>query len=179
MESNFFSGSENLYKYLVSIGILMLVLTIYYPLKEKQSLEILKIELLSELKTIEYSVDENEKKAINLSNRVNKNEINESQKTIFLSEIKKAQNENELNKIKADAKVEEIETRNNYITYYNIIIWIFAPLGLFLVIYGFVNWRKSKINDDAKSQIEKELLGLKLQKESREIQQNEENQDVV
>lgn len=179
MESNFFSGSENLYKYLVSIGILMLVLTIYYPLKEKQSLEILKIELLSELKTIEYSVDENEKKAINLSNRVNKNEINESQKTIFLSEIKKAQNENELNKIKADAKVEEIETRNNYITYYNIIIWIFAPLGLFLVIYGFVNWRKSKINDDAKSQIEKELLDLKLQKESREIQQNEENQDVV
>lgn len=56
MENNFFSGSENLYKYLVTIGILMLVLTIYYPLKEKQELEILKINLKSELRVLNLEI---------------------------------------------------------------------------------------------------------------------------
>ncbi|MBW8360805.1 MAG: hypothetical protein K0M56_01310 [Kaistella sp.] len=179
MESNFFSGSENLYKYLVSIGILMLVLTIYYPLKEKQSLEILKIELMSELKTLEHSVIENESKAITLNNKVKQNQINDNEKTQYLKEIKKAQSENELNKIKIDGNIQEINTRNYYINYYNIIVWIFTPLGLFLVIYGFLKWRKSKLNDDEKSTIEKDLLDLKYQKELRENEQNQEEQDGV
>ncbi|MFY7846922.1 hypothetical protein [Chryseobacterium gambrini] len=177
METSFFSGSENLYKYLVSIGILMLVLTIYYPLKEKQSLEILKIELLKELKTIEYSVTKNENKAILLSKKVSKNEIDENQKSQYLQEIKTKQIENEINKIKADAKLEEIETRNNYIIYYNIIIWIFAPLGLFLVVYGFLNWRKSKKNDDEKATIEKDLLKLTLERQTRENLRDINSQD--
>lgn len=177
MENSFFSGSENLYKYLVSIGILMLVLTIYYPLKEKQSLEILKIELLRELKTIEHSVTKNENKAISLSKKVSKKELTKNQKSQYLQEIKDKQIENEISKIKADAKLEEIETRNNYIIYYNIIIWIFAPLGLFLVIYGFINWRKSKCNDDEKATIEKEILKLTLQKQTRENLQDQNNQD--
>ena len=172
MESNFFSGSENLYKYLVSIGILMLTLTIYYPLKEKQGLEILKIELISELKTLEHSVTENENMAIILNNKVKQNKINDNVKSQYLTEIKKAQRENELNKIKIDGKIQEINTRNYYINYYNIIVWIFAPLGLFLVIYGFLKWRKSKLNDDVKSKIEKDLLDLKYQKELRENEQS-------
>lgn len=168
MESNFFSGSENLYKYLVSIGILMLVLTIYYPLKEKQSLEILKIELESELKTIYYALDENEKKALNLAEKIKNNEIAKENKSQLLIELRRNQKENELNQIKADGKLKEIETRNLFIRYYNIIIWIFAPLGLFLVIYGFINWRTAKKNEDEKCEIEKEILKLTLEKEKRE-----------
>lgn len=179
MENNFFSGSENLYKYLVSIGILMLVLTIYYPLKEKQGLEILKIELISELKTLEHSVTENESKAITLNNKVKHNQIKDNEKTQYLTEIKKAQSDNELNKIKIDGKIQEINTRNYYINYYNFIIWTFTPLGLFLVFYGFLKWRKSKINDDEKSKIEKNILNLKYQKELRENEQNQEEQDVL
>lgn len=170
MESSFFSGSENLYKYLVSIGILMLVLTIYYPLKEKQNLEILKAQLLSELKIIEYAVDQNEKEAIFLRNKVSRKNLNVGQKNAALNEIKKVQVDNELNKIKADAKIQEIEIRRNYIKYYNIIIWLFAPLGFFLIFYVFINWRKSRINEDLKSKIEKDLLDLKLEKETRETQ---------
>ena len=49
METSFLSGSENLYKYLVSVGILLIVLTVFYPLKEKQNIEIKTIGLEKEL----------------------------------------------------------------------------------------------------------------------------------
>lgn len=49
METSFFSGSENLYKYLVTVGTLIIVLTVYYPLKEKQELEVLSIKIENDL----------------------------------------------------------------------------------------------------------------------------------
>ena len=42
METSFLSGSENLYKYLVSVGLLLMVMTVFYPLKEKQEIERIK-----------------------------------------------------------------------------------------------------------------------------------------
>ncbi len=61
METSFFSGSENLYKYLVTIGLLLIVLTVIYPLKEKQDLEILKITLEKDAKALSYKIKETSK----------------------------------------------------------------------------------------------------------------------
>ena len=52
METSFLSGSENLYKYLVSIGLLLIVLTVFYPLKEKQDLEVSRITAANYLNTL-------------------------------------------------------------------------------------------------------------------------------
>ena len=54
METSFLSGSENLYKYLVSIGLLLIVLTVFYPLKEKQDLEVSRISIEKEALILNY-----------------------------------------------------------------------------------------------------------------------------
>ena len=71
--SNFFAGSENLYKYLVSIGMLLIILTVYYPLKEKQELEILKIKLEEDVQILNFNIKENQINILNLQDRVKQN----------------------------------------------------------------------------------------------------------
>lgn len=71
--SNFFAGSENLYKYLVSIGMLLIVLTVYYPLKEKQELEILKIKLEEDVQVLNFKIKENQTNVLNLQVKIGQN----------------------------------------------------------------------------------------------------------
>ncbi|HAY3562376.1 hypothetical protein KRE43_08575 [Elizabethkingia meningoseptica] len=165
MESNFFSGSENLYKYLVSIGILMLVLTIYYPLREKQELEILKIGLQSELKVLNLELKENKIKINDLSKFINNKNIDESQKKQIFTEITQKQHSNEIKQMGVDGKILELQNREKYINIYNKLFWIFITLGFILVFYGFVKWHESKKIDDQKSKLEAELLELKVTQE--------------
>ena len=152
MENSFFSGSENLYKYLVTVGILLMVLTVYYPLKEKQDLEVLSIKTKNELKILEYKIDRNSKYVTLLNER--KNGVSFE----IAEEVRKIQYDNEIKQIELTNKVTELETRNSYIQLYKIIFWIFFPLGILLIIYGFIKWYKSKRVDDDIRQLEKKKL---------------------
>ena len=62
METSFLSGSENLYKYLVSVGLLLMVMTVFYPLKEKQEIEISTIKLEKEVLKLNFKIKDNYKK---------------------------------------------------------------------------------------------------------------------
>lgn len=165
MESNFFSGSENLYKYLVTIGILMLVLTIYYPLKEKQELEILKINLKSELKVLNLEIKDNNKNVIELTKYITQKNISESQRSKLFLEISQNQKANEIKQIKADGKLIEIKNRDKYINIYDNLFWAFILTGSAFILFGFFKWYNSKKVDDSKCELEVELLKLKLEEE--------------
>lgn len=149
MENSIFSGSENLYKYLVTVGILLIVLTIYYPLKEKQDLEILTVQLKSELQSLNFKIETNRNEAESFN-------TNQTQKNLEI--IKKNQFQNQLNQISLENKYTEIKCRNEYIKMYNWIFWIFLPLGIILIIFGFIRWYISKRIDDEVSQLEKQKL---------------------
>lgn len=165
MESNFFSGSENIYKYLVSIGILMLVLTIYYPLKEKQNLEILKISLESEIKVLNFEIKKNVKNVDDLKKYLHQKNTNSSEARKFYSQIDNKQKANQLKQIIIKGKIVEIENRQKYIDIYDKLFWTFILSGALLVLFGFFNWYKSKKIDDEKCEIELKILKSKLAKE--------------
>lgn len=178
MESNFFSGSENLYKYLVSIGILMLILTIYYPLKEKQQLEILKIKLESDHKVLNFEIKDNKKNLDDLIKSIEHNNIDSFKKEKLLSEIDQKQKENQIKQINADGKIIELENREKYIRIYNRLFWVFIIVGSGLVIFGFFKWYKSKKIDDKKSGIETDILELKLAQEQQQQQQQQSSTSI-
>lgn len=163
METNFFSGSENLYKYLVTIGLMLIVLTVAYPLREKQELEILKITLENEAKTLSYKIKENNKNLTILNTNIKKNG-NTEESTKTLSEIDKRNRENNISQIESEKKLAEIEIRSKYIRYYSCMFWIFFPIGIVLAIFGFIKWKKAKKNDDTKQELELEKLKLEIDK---------------
>lgn len=163
METSFFSGSENLYKYLVTIGLLLIVLTVAYPLREKQELEILKTTLENEAKTLSYKISENNKNVTILNTLILKNG-NTAENIKTISEIDKRNQENNISQIESEKKLTEIEIRSRYIRYYNWMFWIFFPIGIALAIFGFIKWKKAKKNDDTKQELELEKLKLELEK---------------
>ena len=160
MESSFFSGSENLYKYMVTIGMLLVAMTVYYPLKEKQELEIQEIELNSQVESLKIKIDENKKdiKVIE-SKKHDKSHVNNK-----FSDVKKMHRENRVSQIDSENKFRIIESKQKYIGYYNVIFWIFFPVGILLISYGFFKWYKSKTIDDEKSSLEKTKLELEIKK---------------
>lgn len=162
METSFFSGSENLYKYLVTIGLLLIVLTVAYPLKEKQELEILKITLENEAKTLSYKIKENNKNVLILKELISKNGNSLENKNV-LAEIDKINQENNISQIDSEKKLAEIRTRSKYIRYYNWMFWIFFPVGITLTIFGFIKWRNAKKNDDRKQLLELKKLELEIE----------------
>lgn len=164
MENSFFSGSENLYKYLVTIGILMVAMTVYYPLKEKQELELQEIKLNSKIESLILKIQENKKHIEIIEDKKKKNlDVNNE-----FVEIKKLHLENLISQIESKNNFKIIESKQKYIKYYNIIFWIFFPLGILFIGYGFVKWHKSKKIDDEKSALEKTKLELEIRKLERE-----------
>lgn len=115
--SNFFAGSENLYKYLVSIGMLLIILTVYYPLKEKQELEILKIKLEEDVQILNFNIKENQINILNLQDRVKQNNADIKS----LNVIEKINHDNHINHIECKQKYSEIAARQSYIKLYNIL----------------------------------------------------------
>lgn len=168
MENSFFSGSENLYKYLVSIGILLLVLTIYYPLQQKQDLEILKINLESDLKILNKDIKENKQNVDNLLKHLKDKNIKSDEKRKVFSTIKSKQKENEINEIKTNSKLEEIKNREYYIGLYKNLFWISIIVSIILIVFGFFRWIIAKKNEDKKLDCETKLLELKLKLEQEE-----------
>ncbi len=160
METSFFSGSENLYKYLVTIGILLIVLTVYYPLNEKQSLEILIIQLEKDVKLLNYKINQNAK---NLKLCVSQN-IKSKNNIKILEDIQKLNNENYYRQLDSERKYSEISIRKGYIKLYNIMFWFFFPIGIYLTIFGFIKWKNAKKFDDNILKLENEKLELEVKK---------------
>ena len=161
MDANFFSGSENLYKYLVSIGILLIVMTVYYPLKEKQRLEILKIELTGEVEVLNYKIKENQKSVQSLQAHIGRNGA-DSKEVELLEKLEQLNYENHISDIKCSQKFLEIKARQNHIRLYNLLFWIFLPLGITITTVGFLYWYNIKRTED---EIVKENL-KKIQSEN-------------
>lgn len=155
--SNFFAGSENLYKYLVSIGMLLIILTVYYPLKEKQELEILKIKLEKDVQILNFNIKENQINILNLQDRVKQNNADIKS----LNVIEKINHDNHINHIECKQKYSEIAARQSYIKLYNILFWIFLPTGVIITLFGFIRWYIVKRIDDKMA----ELNYRKLQSE--------------
>lgn len=161
VETSFFAGSENLYKYLVSIGMLLIVLTVYYPLKEKQELEISKIALEGELKSLNYQIKNNQDKVQTLQSEVGKNGV-DIQGQESLVAITKINCDNHIKHIECEQKYAEINARQNHIKQYNILFWIFLPLGCVITIFGFVCWHKVKKDDDKIVKLNAEKLQIEV-----------------
>lgn len=162
--SNFFAGSENLYKYLVSIGILLIVLTVYYPLKEKQELEILKIKLEEDIQVLNFKIKENQTNVLNLRVRIEQKDTDIES----LNAIAKINYDNHIKHIECKQKYSEIKARQNYIKLYNIILWIFLPTGVIITLFGFIRWYNVKQVDD-------KMAKLNLKKLQLEVEQLERN----
>lgn len=163
MENSFFSGSENLYKYLVTVGILLVVMTVYYPLKEKQDLEVLSIKIKNELSILNYRIESNKKEI----NRIKSNP--QIATSADLATIKKNHIENEINQISCENKSSELNARNSYTKIYNVIFWIFFPLGIFLIVYGFLKWNRTKKLDDEILELEKKKLEIEINKLNNQV----------
>ncbi|WP_269227297.1 hypothetical protein [Flavobacterium eburneipallidum] len=158
MENSFFSGSENLYKYLVTVGILLIVMTVYYPLKEKQELEVLSIKIKNELSILNYKIESNKKEA----DKINSNLQTATDTDLLI--VKKNHLENEINQISCENKYNELISRNSYTKIYSIIFWIFFPVGIFLILFGFIKWNRTKKLDDEILTLEKKKLEIEIQK---------------
>ena len=157
MENSFFSGSENLYKYLVTVGILLVVMTVYYPLKEKQELEILSIKIKNELSILNYKIENNKKVADKISANIKTATADD------LLIVKKNHLENEINQISCENKYNELKARNSYTQIYGIIFWIFFPAGILLIVFGFIKWNLTKKLDDEILALEKKKLEIEIE----------------
>lgn len=167
MENSIFSGSENLYKYLVTIGLLLIVMTVYYPLKEKQELEILSIKIEHDSSILNYKINENAKNVNVLKKVISQQGVNEQTKSM-LNEIDRLNKENTINQFESEKKYEELKCRSRYINLYNWLFWVFFPTGIGLSIFGFIKWKDAKKYDDNLLKLENEKLELEVQKLRRE-----------
>jgi len=179
MESNFFSGSENLYKYLVSIGLLMVVLSIYYPLNEKQTLQISSSKIRAELKAMSYEIDENQKNVDKIEKRLKIENLTEYQRAQLIEDARKLTNKIMLKQFTLNGKIEEVEVRESFVSYYKWIMFVSIPIGIFLMIWGFGRWKIARKNEDEICVLEKKLLELQITKETNNISSLSNVQDVA
>ncbi|MCF1751102.1 hypothetical protein [Mariniradius sediminis] len=143
------------------MGILLIVLTVYYPLKEKQELELKTIELENEVKTLSYSIQENQKNVDRLQ-RFLKENGKTYESNIQLNEVEKLNNQNHINQLQTERKHSEIQIRKRYTRLYEIMFWIFFPIGIFLVFFGFIKWKAAKTFDDNILKLENEKLEIEV-----------------
>lgn len=156
-------SSENLYKYMVTMGLLLMVLTVYYPLKEKQELEIITVNLRNDVKTLNLSIIQN-KNDVELIKGLLDKQGHSKENNSRLIEIEKLNKQNQVNQLQTESKYSELIIRKKYISIYNYMFIIFFPLGILLTIYGFVKWKKSKKYDDNILKLENEKLEIEVEK---------------
>jgi hypothetical protein len=161
MESSFLSGSENLYKYLVSAGMLLIVLTVFYPLKEKQEIEIETIKLEKDVLKLNFEIKDNFKK-VNYIKNIKKKNNTLKLNGIYVNKLDIINKQNHLNQFELEKKNDEIKKRKSHIKLYNYLFWVFFPIGVFLALYGFIKWFKSKKIDDEILNLDKELKKLEV-----------------
>ena len=146
---------------MLTMSISLIVLAVYYPLKEMQELEIKAIELEIEAKALNRSIVENKKNVIRLQEYISKNGKSDKSNS-RLSEIKKLNSENYISQLQTERKHSEIQVRKRYVKYYNIIFWIFFPIGVLLTIFGFTKWNSTKKYDDNILKLQNEKLEIEV-----------------
>lgn len=164
METNFLSGTENLYKYLVSVGMLLVVIALLYPLKEKQTIEIESIYLERDLAVLNHNIKENHTKV----ELIKKNKINAD----VIVSIEKLNSENQISQIKAENKLIEITERRKQVALYMTIFSVFLPFGMYLIGFGFYKWYCSKKTDDEILNLEKEIKILEIKRLKNELKKS-------
>ncbi|MBT30743.1 MAG: hypothetical protein CMO01_13875 [Thalassobius sp.] len=163
METSFMTGSENLYKYLVSIGLLLIVMTVYYPLKEKQNLEISRINTEKDAYVLNYELKKLVEEVDNLKKSIKPLEKDNIPET-KVKELFNLNHKSQISQFELERKYEEIETRKKHIKLYNCLFWVFFPIGIVLTCFGFIKWLNSKSIDDEILKLEKKKLELEISK---------------
>lgn len=148
---------------MVTMGLLLMVLTVYYPLKEKQELEIITVNLRNDVKTLNLSIIQN-KNDVELIKGLLDKQGHSKENNSRLIEIEKLNKQNQVNQLQTESKYSELIIRKKYISIYNYMFIIFFPLGILLTIYGFVKWKKSKKYDDNILKLENEKLEIEVEK---------------
>lgn len=146
-----------MYKYLVTIGLLLIVGSVYYPLREKQSLELLKIELEADVKQLSIKVKNNAKFAEELKSKKDPVTYNSDLKKII-----ELNEQNQIEQLETEKKVAEMDNRSFYICLYNALFCFFFPIGIGLCVFGFVKWKHVKKCDDEIKMLELEKLKIEV-----------------
>lgn len=167
METSFFTGSENLHKYLVSVGMMLTILTVYFPLREKQDLEILTNKLNSDIKKLNFKIKENFNNVKTLQLSINNNGSTIENKKLII-ELNNINIENNLNQIEIDKNNAEIKLRSKYICIYNIMFLVLFPIGIILIGFGFYKWYNTKLIDDEIQNLECRKLKAEVDKLTKE-----------
>jgi len=143
-------------------------MTVYYPLKEKQSIEILSISLEKEALILNYEIKTNKKRLDEIKS-LKLDENNSGRLRDNIKEIEGIHFKNNKNQIALEKKYEEIKIRKKHIKLYSILFWFFFPVGIGLTIFGFVKWLNAKKTDDKKSELDKDKLELEVKKLRNEV----------
>ena len=81
-----------------------------------------------------------------------------------LNDIDKLIKQSQISQFELEQKYEEINTRKKHISLYNVLFWIFFPIGVVITFFGFYKWLKSKTVDDGILELEKKKLELEIDK---------------
>ncbi len=136
---------------------------IFYPLKEKQNIEIERINTENDAITLNYEIKETAKKVEELKTTVNSSHNGDSLHT-KLKELEDLIYKNQISQFSLERRNQEIITRKKHIKLYNTLFWVFFPIGILISIFGFTKWLKSKTIDDEILSLEKKKLELEINK---------------
>lgn len=194
MDTDFFSGSENLYKYIVTVGIVLFLAMIFLRFNEGYKLQLSKDyfifvsdsltremnlihEKSEELATYsKYVTDSNDYQLFADDDSIsffNYRIITDTSTYIdMISAV-----ENNLNKMGNALDLQKSEKRRNdlreeYILYLNILNIFILPISIFLVSFGFYRWHKFKKVEDELQILQREKLMIEIAKMKFEIGDN-------
>lgn len=171
MDFTSFLNIDNLYKFLFSGGILMIVFSLFYPIEKKQLLELeinnfnKQTELLNNdiillnievnqlkstsketLKTLEdLQLTKNESNKIKVSKEISK--IKDNYNKIFYK-IKNHQQETNLKNINIKYNKTKIEIIQNHICTFNFYSWFLLIFGILFAGFGLIYWFISTQNTE-------------------------------
>ena len=159
--SSLLSGSDNLFKYLFTVGAVMIVTSIIYPLQKKQEIEIQINHLLKESELLNYEVvslkkdyQGSKKEFKNVSDKLN-SMYNVSGKVVkeheqflqlrrknneLIQNLKSRYRELEIKNIimqNEQSKIDLLKRHaNSYNSYYQFVKWV----GIFFLLSGLIGW---------------------------------------
>lgn len=166
------SSAENLYKFLFINGTILIILSMFYPLQQKNEIKIKTIEYNKNVEILNYNID-NQKNDVESFKAKSKKTIafldslsqNRNEQNALIIQKKKAEYNKELdsiqsiqktirlNDIKLNSEKEKIlELQKQAKTYSNYSIFFLIIGGVFFVI-GIIGWSKAtKVLDKIKKQ---------------------------
>ena len=177
------SSAENLYKFLFINGTILVILSMFYPLQQKNEIKIKTIEYNKNVEILNFKISNQKSTVLNfrrksknilffldsISNNRNKetNLIIEKKKIEYnkeLDSIKSIQKQIKLNDIKLNSEKNKItELKNQAETYSNYSTFFFIIGSIFFVI-GIIGWSKAtQVLDKIKKQ---ELKKIELENQN-------------